>query len=117
MEKKGRKSRENNIVIFELRKNLKNLSVVDITKRMKDLIVVNINKENINKFYPLGKSDNSPLKFEFTTFLSQRTVLNNARKLRGRNTNDWTLKQREDYKILKKHSDLAKANQEMNFFY
>ncbi|CAH1155545.1 unnamed protein product, partial [Phaedon cochleariae] len=79
------------------------------------LVDVNIAESDLNNFYPLGKSNNPPIKIEFTSFLKKAAILKNARNLRGTRisiANDLTIKQRHENSILRRHLNLAKGNKE-----
>lgn len=114
-----RKSKENNIIIFGLNTEPGEITVDYIRKEIKKLVDVNIAESDLNNFYPLGKTNNPPIKIELTSFLKKATILKNARKLRGTRisiASDLTIKQRHENNILRKHLNLAKGNKENNCY-
>lgn len=70
------------------------------------LVGVNLTSKYIGDIYPLGKSENCPIKVEFISNLKKSSVLLNCGKLKGRNisiSQDLTPQQRREGKILRKH--------------
>lgn len=110
-----RKSKENNIIIFGLESKPDDITIDFIKSEIKKLVDVTITESDLNNFYPLGKTNNSPIKIEFTSFLKKAEVLKNARNLKGTRISiarDLTLKQRQEYNILRRHLNLARGNKE-----
>lgn len=84
-----------------------------MTNELKNLFGVEVSKIELNNFYALGKSTSSPILVEFVSFLKKQEILVNARNLKGTKisvANDLTIKQRQDYNILKRHLHLAKRH-------
>lgn len=70
---------------------------------------------DLNNFYPLGKTENCPVKIEFLSYLKKASIFKNIQKLKGTKiaiANDLTPKQREENQILRKHLYLAKQNED-----
>lgn len=114
-----RKSKENNIIIFGLSAVPGEITREYIKKEIKKLVDVNIAESDLNNVYPLGKTNNPPIKIEFTSFLKKAEIFKNARNLRGTRISiarDLTIKQRHEYNILRKHLNLAKGNKENNCY-
>lgn len=109
-----RKQNKKNIVIFGLNKKQEDIQADNLCKDLKDLIDVELKSSDINDVYQLGKTNNCPIKIEFSTYLKKKEVLENCKKLKGKKitiTHDLTLTQRSEIKILKKHLFMAKQEQ------
>lgn len=118
-ERLERKNKENNIIIFGLKHTGQNITTDFITGEIKRLVGVEVQHSDLNNFYTLGKKESCPVKIEFVSFLKKSSILANAKKLKGTNisiSNDMTIKQREDYKILKKHLYLAREDKNTNCY-
>lgn len=119
IEKLERKTRENNIVIFGLKTKPEEITIDYIKKEIKNLVDVNIGESDINNFYPLAKTENPPIKVEFSTYLKKIAIFKNSKNLRKSNISivqDQTPKQRHHNRILRKHLNLARGNNEENCF-
>lgn len=113
-----RKSKEKNIVIFGL-KHPSHISFDFISQELKRLVGVEVLSSDLSNFYPLGKNESCPIKVEFVSYLKKASLLENAKQLKGTNVsiaNDLTIKQRQDYKILRNHLYLAKQDKNTNCF-
>lgn len=119
IEEQDRKIRKNNIVIFGLKHLEENITANFVTCEIRKLFGVEINEIELKNFYTLGKSTTSPILVEFVSFLKKKEILMNAKKLKGTKisvANDLTIKQRQDYTILKRHLHLAKLDKNKNCF-
>lgn len=108
-----RENRKNNLVIFGLHKNNKEVSVAFICEKIKDLLGVHLLPSDINNLYTLGSAENSPVKLELISYLKKTEIFQNCKKLKGTKiyfSNDLTENQRNEYKILREHLKQAKAN-------
>ncbi|KAG5868806.1 hypothetical protein JTB14_026124 [Gonioctena quinquepunctata] len=84
-----------------------------IFKKVGDLLSIDLKARDINDYYFLGNSDTSPLKIELCSFLKKKDVFQKKSCLKGSNisiVNDLTPTQRKQYKLLKKHLNLAKQD-------
>lgn len=114
-----RDSRKNNLIIFGLDINYKEVSVKSICNRLKQLLGIDLSETDINNIYPLGKVDNSPIKLELVSQLRKREILQNCNKLKGSKifiAHDLTENQRSEYKILRAHLNQAKENTDNRCF-
>lgn len=103
-----------NILIFGLKKKREEITAEGLCKDLKELLGVDLKGSDFGDFYPLGKSDNCPIKIEFNSNPKKREVLKSCNKLKGKNisiANDLTHNQRQEFKILRKHLFLAKQEE------
>lgn len=108
-----REGKKNNILVFGLNTENKDINANYICKELKSLIGIELKESQLNDTYPLGTSNNRPVKIEFTSYLTKKTVLKNCSKLKGTSisiVNDLTPQQRHERKILRKHMTLAKQD-------
>ncbi|CAH1113004.1 unnamed protein product [Psylliodes chrysocephalus] len=79
-------------------------SSIDAKLRNKDISLLG-QYSDLTKEVSLGKSADSPIKIDFTSYLKKRKVLANCKKLKGTSisiTHDLTTRQREGRQILRK---------------
>lgn len=101
----------NNIVVFGLNKKQEDIIPQNICTTLNNLLEVELKVSDIDDGFPLGKTDNCPIKIQFLTHQVKKNILQNCRKLKGKNisiSHDLTKKQQLDNKILRKHLFLAK---------
>lgn len=99
-----RNSRRNNLIIFGLTKPSAGDPLDYIREKIHLLLGITVTESDINDYYTLGKSDNSPIKIEFLSNLKKREIFLNAKKLKGTGVSiahDLTVTQREELRILK----------------
>ncbi|KAG5876562.1 hypothetical protein JTB14_037245 [Gonioctena quinquepunctata] len=85
LEEIERKGRENNIIILRLKHPGESIELDFVTRELKRLIGVEVQAEDLNNFYPLGKTEKAPIKLGFVSFLKKSLVLKNVKKLKGTN--------------------------------
>lgn len=101
-------SNKNNIIIFGLNKEPKELGVELVCKEFKKLLDVKVEESEIADLQCLGHNKNCPLKVVFLTKIKKQSILKQAKKLKGTGitiAHDLTIKQREERKYLKIHLD------------
>lgn len=100
-----------NIVVFGLNKKRVDITAEKLCRDLNGLLDTDLSEKDLSDFYPLGKTDNCPIKIEFISNLRKKAVMKNCPKLKGKGVtiaNDLTQKQRAEIKILRKHLFLAK---------
>lgn len=106
--------RQNNIIIFGVEENNKDLEfIIDFTTQK---LEVSTSINDINSYYRIGNKGDKPrpLVVKLISLLKKRELMNNARKLKGSGiyiSDDLIPKDREDHKILREHWKQAKAKQ------
>lgn len=106
-----RNQRKNNIIVFGIERSENYINADYIIALIKDLLNIELVESDISDVYPLGKSRNSPIKIEFTSYLRKLAILKNAKKLKDSRlsiSQDFTERQRRENKILRKHMIKAK---------
>lgn len=119
VEASKRQEKKNSIVIYGLLKNTQPLTCIDLCTQLNSLLNIKLREEEISNYYFLGKANNSPLKIDFTRYLSKKLVIDNRKYLKGQNVSivdDLTLQQRIEYKLLREHQILAKAEGKTNCY-
>lgn len=112
-----RENIKKNIVIFGLNKKREEITAKNLCTDLNELLEVDLDINDFNDIYPLGKTDNCPIKIEFTSNLKKKNLMRNCSKLKGKNisiANDLTQKQRTEYKVLRKHLFLAKQDEKFH---
>lgn len=109
-----RKARKNNIVIFGINKTEPNL-LEHIIKIFNETLEVEIHNHEINDIYRTGPTDKStrPVIIELISYQKKLLILNNAKKLKGKNlfiSQDQCFEDRANNKILVKHLKEAKSS-------
>lgn len=107
-------NRKNNVIIFGIKHQVNEINVDFIQQKIKSLLQIELVKVDINDVYTLGKSEDSPIKIQFTSYLTKKHILQNCKKLKDTNIfigHDLTEKQREENKLLRKHLYIAKKDQ------
>lgn len=110
-----RNQKQNNIVIFGLNKKSDEVTVENICQEIKTRLDINLTEADVNNIYSLGKSENSPVKIELVSLLKKKNILKNCHRLKGSNisvTQDLTLKQRQENKILRRHLRKSRENKQ-----
>lgn len=99
-------SRKNNIIIFGLKNENKNLADFTV-KKLNEVLDTNISINNIKDIYTIGKQKhNKPIIVEFISYFTKQNVLKNCRKLKGTNINiaeQLSLDEIKINKILRQH--------------
>lgn len=109
------RDKKNNIIVFGINKPEDTLSPQYICQKLNHLLDIDLTELDLNNAYPLGNSENSPIKVEFVRYLKKDTVLQNCHKLKGTNisiSHDLTFKQRSENKTLRRHLQLARQNED-----
>lgn len=91
MELSKRSQNKNNIILFGLKK--KNDEIL-VCKELTRLLDIRLEESDINDFFPLGRTENCPIKVELISYLKKRLIFKNTKKLKGTGvsiTNDLTL--------------------------
>lgn len=104
LEKLERKTRSNNIVLFGLNKECADITTGYLIAELKNLFGVDVLESDINNYYCLGKTINSPVKIEFVSNLKTKAILTNAYKLKNTKvavSKDLSEEQREELRELK----------------
>lgn len=115
-----RAQNKKNILIFGLNKKREEVNAENLCKDLKDLLGAELKVSDFGDVYPLGKSENCPIKIEFISYPKKREVLKNCNKLKGKNisiANDLTHYQRQEIKILRKHLLLARQEEKYDECY
>lgn len=103
--------RRNNIVIYGIDTNVKDLIVhtLDVLNKFLD---IDLRREQINNIKFLGRSEtNRPVLVELVSYLTKLDILKQTKKLKGTKifiTHELTQSQIEEQKILRRHLQLAK---------
>ncbi|KAJ8934261.1 hypothetical protein NQ314_013483 [Rhamnusium bicolor] len=108
-----RNSKKNNFLIFGLKQQPTEVTSDYICQKIKHRLNVDVTETDLNDFYTLGNSKNSPIKVELISHLKKKTIARNWHKLKGSNitiAHDLTPQQRTENKILRKHLQLAKQD-------
>ncbi|KAG5894736.1 hypothetical protein JTB14_006155 [Gonioctena quinquepunctata] len=72
-----------NILISGRNKKREEITAENLCKELKDLLEhVDLKDNDFSDVYPLGESENCPLKLEFNTSPKEREVLENCKKLK-----------------------------------
>lgn len=109
-----RENIKKNIVIFGLNKKREEITAENVCLDLNQLLEIDLNVNDFSDIYPLGKTENSPIKIEFISNLKKKYLMKNCRKLKGKKisiAHDLTRKQRAENKILRKHLFLAKQEE------
>lgn len=80
--------------------------------RINELLEINLSPNNINNIYKLGRDQHSPIKIEFTSYLTKNLVLKNSRKLKGKKiyiNNDLCPEDRRKDKLLRSNLKQARS--------
>lgn len=112
-----RKTRKNNVVIFGVKNQPKQLTdlLQNTIQLINDSLGTNIIEDHINNIYTIGKSQNPPIVLEFISFIKKKTLfsnIDNLKKLKEQGislTNDLSVEDREDQKTLRKHLQIARS--------
>lgn len=113
LEEVDRTKRKNNILLFGLERQAKEVSIEFVTEKIQNLLDIRLKEADVNNAYYLGNLENSPLKVELVSFLKKKLILENCKKLKGSDiyiSNDLTEKQREEFKRLRQHLSVVKRN-------
>lgn len=114
VEQLKRSQNRKNIVVHGLNKRREDITSQNLCSTLKELLEIELSVNDLDDCYPLGKSDNCPIKIEFLSYQVKKNVLQNCRKLKGKNifiSNDLTKIQQRDNKILRKNLLLAKQEE------
>lgn len=106
VERLERETRKNNIVIFGLNKEPKDINLNSVCQEISQLVEEKTEISDIANFYCLGRNKNCPVKVEFLSTIKKNSILNKTKKIRNSEiaiVQDLTLKQRQDRKFLRKH--------------
>lgn len=115
-----RAQNKKNIVVFGLKKKREEVVAEILCEDFRGLLGVNLHTSDFVDVYPLGKSDNCPIKIEFVSNIKKREVLKHCSRLKGTNisiAHDLTPTQRSENKILRKHLFLAKQEGSYKEYY
>lgn len=113
LERVERSSNKKNLIIFGIGGKTTDITADNLCQKLSNLLDIKIKGEDVSDFYPLGRSDESPLKVELVSYSTKRAILSNAKKLKGTGISiksDLTSQQRDDLGKLKKHLTEARAN-------
>lgn len=114
-----RNSKKNNLVIFGLNRNTSDITTQLVCAEVKRLLDIDLFESDLNNVYPLGQTENSPIKIELISQTKKQNILKNCHKLKGLNifiSNDLTAIQRTENNILRKHLQEARKNTENRCF-
>lgn len=67
-----------NIIIHGLNKGREEITAEIVSENINSLLGVNLSPLDISDVYPLGKTENCPIKVEFISNLKKKTVLQNC---------------------------------------
>lgn len=105
-----RRIRQNNIIVFGAISLFTSQSLAsDTILLLNNLLGVTLKTDDINNVYKIGKSENPPIIVEFVSFLKKKTLFENKDKLKELKqhgisiTNDQSIEDRNNFKILRKH--------------
>lgn len=104
-------TRKNNILVFGLESSDKN-TPAETCQKLSELLDVDLQVADLNNYYNLNKSQ-SVVKVEFISNLKKVEVLKQCRKLKNTGVSisqDLTIIQREENKILRSHLKKAREN-------
>ncbi|CAG9817719.1 unnamed protein product [Phaedon cochleariae] len=107
-----RNARKNKILVFGLNVDTENHLLTHTVQKLNTTLGTKISEADINNIYSLGKKENSPVKIEFTAYLTKKSIIDNVHKLKGTNisvVNDMCEEDRADYRILRSHMKEARA--------
>lgn len=113
IERLERKSKENGIMIFGLKKNEEVISLDSTLNELKNLLGVSVSEKDINNFISFKNSRNNPVKIDFVSNLKKREIIRNCRKLKDTQisiVHDQTFEQRKENKVLRYHLEKARKN-------
>lgn len=120
IERIKRNSNKNSIVVFGLQIPRDTFTIQDICSHIFTLIEVEIKPADINNYYTLGNTPDSPLKIDFVNYWVKSNILKNCFKLKDKKgisiAPALTQKQRTETKILRKHLFLAKQDKKENCY-
>lgn len=112
-----RSSRKNQVIVFGFKEESEDFLERRILELFRGTLSVNIQRQDIDNLYRIGKKGTStsrPIIIRFVRFSEKQRVLKNLNKLKGTGisiTNDLTLQQQEEQKILYKYCKVAKSRQ------
>lgn len=109
-----RENRKNNIAIFGLN-HRKDTQVNEsfVCNELNRFLGVQLKETDIANVFPLGKTEKCPLKIKLVNYQKKNIIFKNCNKLKGTKisiSNDLTIEQQKEYKILKKHLVLSKLD-------
>lgn len=108
-----RNQRKKNIIVFGTNKPVKERSIEYFCREITKLLGIETTDSDISDLYSLGRSPNSPLKVELSTYHKKRQILQNCRKLKNHTwviVNDLTKIQQQENKYLKERLNYYKNN-------
>lgn len=111
-------SKANNILLFGLDVEPKQITTDFVVEKLNVLLNVNVEKSHINNISCLGKSRNCPVKVEFISRLEKTEIFRRVKILKGSGVyieNDLTAAQLEEKKILRRHLLVGKENKKICF--
>lgn len=106
-----REIKKNSVLIYGLEVQENNTSQT-VCDKLCQLLEIDISPADIKECYWLS-IPKKPLKLDLVSNHKKREIFNNCRKLKGTNigiSNDLTYKQRQEYKILRHHLNIARQN-------
>lgn len=109
-----RENRKNNIAIFGLKHpNDTLVNETFVCKELNRLLGVQLKEADIANVLPLGKREKCPLRIKLVNYQKKNIIFKNCSKLKGTKlsiSNDLTIEQQKEHKILRKHLVLAKLD-------
>lgn len=111
-EKLEKVQRGHNIVIFGLPKSTENLPSY-VVRVIKEYTELDITVDDIDNVYRIGKETNTkPIIVKFLSYLKKQEVIRRSKKFKGSKisiSDDLTVEEREDMKVLRKHLQKARS--------
>ncbi|KAG5881811.1 hypothetical protein JTB14_004617 [Gonioctena quinquepunctata] len=89
------------------------ITVESIIILMKNILHIELVESDFNNIYPLGNTNKSPVKVEFTSYLKKIEVLRSTKNLKGTSistAHDLSEQQRIEFKNLRKHLHAARQD-------
>lgn len=108
IERLERETKKNNIVIFGLNKEAKEIDIDTVCKEISQLVEVKTEISDIANFHCLGRNKNCPVKVEFLSTIKKNSILSKTKKLRNTGiaiVQDLTIKQRQERRFLREHAE------------
>lgn len=107
-----RQLRKNNIIIFGLDVPPNSDIPTFVINKFKQLLGIDISVTDINNLYQVKNRGKKFIKIEFVTHLKKQLILQNCKKLKGKNISiiqDLCFEDRQDKRILRDHLNKARA--------
>lgn len=118
IEQLDRENRKNNLAIFGLNQHKDTqINETFICKELNSYLGVSVKESDIANVLPSSKKENCPLRVKLINYQIKNLIFKNCHKLKGTKvsiSNDLTLEQQKEHKILRKHLTLAKLDGHRN---